>query len=68
MSTQATGKQPLNQQPPAQVVKARAHFLAALKTAAVGDAWAKALAAEAGAWSLEHVAARRARRPGQPGQ
>ena len=56
---EATGKQPLNQQPPAQVVKARAHFLAALKTAAVGDAWAKALAAEAGAWSLEHVAARR---------
>ena len=56
---EATGKQPLNQQPPAQVVKARAHFLAALKTAAVGDAWAKALEREAGAWSLEHVAARR---------
>ena len=59
MSTQATGKQPLNQQPKKEVVTARAHFLAALKTAAVGDAWAKALAAEAGAWSLEHVAARR---------
>ena len=56
---EATGKQPLNQQPPAQVIKARAHFLAALKTAAVGDAWAKALEREAGAWSLEHVAARR---------
>ena len=56
---EATGKQPLNQQPPAQVMKARAHFLAALKTAAVGDAWAKALEREAGAWSLEHVAARR---------
>ena len=56
---EATGKQPLNQQPPAQVVKARAHFLAALKTAAVGGAWAKALEREAGAWSLEHVAARR---------
>ena len=56
---EATGKQPLNQQPKKEVVTARAHFMAALKTAAVGDAWAKALAAEAGAWSLEHVAARR---------
>lgn len=55
---EATGKQKIAH-PPADVVKARAHFLAAMKTAAVGDAWVRALEAEAGSWSLEHVAARR---------